>query len=208
MNPLPEMATIPEKHERPEKPKIKHLFKEFVTSPSSVCLRTIMRRAKRIVKGTSPSPVRETHCCRFGPTPASEEPTSSSWLFVQFAAWKNISLPYQRDDIITNFKDIAYHLNAISKLSRQGHIYYSRDEQVMYYDVLAFYEMVLTAVFLDDDRPLPSHAPIPIPALAPTPMHAVKRAGDVNTYSPHDEVGNGITGRAPRFGGCSEWDIG
>jgi hypothetical protein len=133
------MATIPEKHERPEKPKIKHLFKEFVTSPSSVCLRTIMRRARRIVKGTSPSPVRETHCCRFGPTPASEEPTSPSWLFVQFAAWKNISLPYQRDDIVTNFKDIAYHLNAISKLSKQGYISYSRDEQIMYYDVLAFY---------------------------------------------------------------------
>jgi hypothetical protein len=205
MNPLPEMATIPEKHEIPEKPKIKHLFKEFVIAPSLVCLRTIMRRAKRIVKGTSPSPVRETRCS-IGQS--FDQSTSSSWLFVQFASWKNISRPYQRGDIITNFKDIAYHLNAISKLSVHGAISYSRDEQLMYYDVLAFYEMVLTAVFLDDDRPLPAHAPIPIPALAPTPTRAVKRAGDVNTYSPHDEVGNGITGRAPRFGGCSEWDIG
>ncbi len=196
------MTTIPEKHEIPEKPKIKHLFKEFVTSPSLACLRTILRRAKRIVKGTSPSPIRETHC-RFS---LSVEPTSSSWLFVQFAAWKNISLPYQRDDIITNFKDIAYHLNAISKLSKQGYISYSRDEQLMYYDVLAFYEMVLTTVFLHDNRPLPAHAPIPVPA--PTPVHGAKSAGDVNTYSPHHEVGNGLAGRAPRFGGCSEWDIG
>jgi hypothetical protein len=125
---------------------------------------------------------------------------------VQFAAWKNISLPYQRDDIITNFKDIAYHLNAISKLSKQGYISYSRDEQLMYYDVLAFYEMILTDVFLHDDRPLPAHAPIPIPV--PAPVQAAKSAGDVNTYSPHHEVGNGIAGCAPRFGGCSEWDIG
>ena len=205
------MTTVPEKHERPEKPKIKHLFKEFVTSPSLVCLRTIMRRAKRIVKGTSPSPIRETHC-RFS---LSVEPTSSSWLFVQFTAWKNISLPYQRDDIITNFKDIAYHLNAISKLSKQGYISYSRDEQLMYYDVLAFYEMILTDVFLHDGRPLPAHAPIPIPAPAPAPVPVQTEkksnfcsAGDVNTYSPHDEVGTGFMGRAPRFGGCSEWDIG
>jgi hypothetical protein len=200
---------IPEKHERPEKPKIKHLFKDFVTSPSLVCLRTIMRRAKRIVKGTSPSPIRQTHC-RFGLL--VDEPTSSSWLFAQFAVWKTISRPYQRDDIITNFKDIAYHLNAISKLSRQGHIYYSRDEQVMYYDVLAFYEIILTDVFLHDDRPLPAHAPIPIPAPASVEVAAKKpnfcSAGDVNTYSPHDEVGNGITGCAPRFGGCYEWNIG
>ena len=193
----------------PEKPKIKHLFKEFITSPSFTCLHTIMRRAKRIVKGTSPSPIRETRC-NIGQSQSpsvDDQPTSSSWLVVQFAVWKNISLPYQQADIITNFKDIAYHLNAISKLSRQGHISYSRDEQLMYYDVLAFYEIILTDVFLHDDRPLPAHAPIPIPAPS-RPVHVVNSAGDVNTYSPHDEFGNGITGRAPRFGGSSEWDIG
>lgn len=160
---LPEMSNIPEKHESSEKPKIKHLFKDFVTDPSFACLHTIMRRAKRIVKGTSPSPIREMHC-RVGPSvDEPTEPISSSWLVIQFAAWKNISPPYQQADIITNFKDIAYHLNAISNLSRQG-FSYSRDEQIMYYDVLAFYETILAEVFLHDDRPLPAHAPIPITA--------------------------------------------
>ena len=132
----------------------------------------------------------------------------------QFDVWKSVSATTPREEIISNFKDIAYHLKSISRLSRRGLLSYSHEERRMYSDVIQYYAGILGHVFLVSgdatsaatvERPVPSD-PIPIPARVQT--KPIVNA-NVNTYSPAYAVGDGwVGGRSSGFGGQSAWDIG
>ena len=117
--------------------KIKRLFGEFVETPTPNGLARVMRRANRVIAGT-------LHPAISGP----ECNTDHSWLISQFAVWNSVSVATSREEIIYNFKDIAYHLKSIYNLSRRGLLSYSTEERRMYSEVLHYYACILSHVFL------------------------------------------------------------
>ena len=215
--------TTPPKDENDKKKddndkKIKRLFGEFVQAPTYKGLERVMRRANRVIAGTVSIPPLIGH-----------GNTKHSWLMTQFEVWKSVSATTPREEIISNFKDIAYHLKSISRLSRRGLLSYSDEERRMYSDVIQYYTGILGHVFLVSgdaaspapvapatsatsaaspapvERPAPS-APIPIPVRLRTKPNV---SVDVNTYPEYTvEDGGWVGGRSSRFGGHSEWDIG
>ena len=124
----------------PKDKKIKRLFGEFVQDPTYKGLERVMRRANRVIAGTVP-PIGGSNsaCCN----------TEHSWLESQFVVWKSVSIASPREEIIYNFKDIAYHLKSISHLSRLGLLSYSSEERRMYSQVLHHYAGILGHTFLN-----------------------------------------------------------
>ena len=134
--------TTPPKDENDKKKndndkKIKRLFGEFVQAPTYKGLERVMRRANRVIAGTISIPPLIGH-----------GNTKHSWLMTQFEVWKSVSATTPREEIISNFKDIAYHLKSISRLSRRGLLSYSDEERRMYSDVIQYYTGILGHVFL------------------------------------------------------------
>jgi hypothetical protein len=117
--------------------KIKRLFGEFVQAPTHKGLERVMRRANRVIAGTVSIPPLIGH-----------GNTKYSWLMTQFQVWKSVSATTPREEIISNFKDIVYHLKSISHLSRRGLLSYSDEERRMYSDVIQYYTGILGHVFL------------------------------------------------------------
>ena len=134
--PTPE-GSKPSKEPSKEK-KIKRLFEEFVETPTHKGLKRVMRRANRVIARTVP---------QVGGSVSARRNADQSWLKAQFAVWKSVSLSTPREEIIRNFKDIAYHLKSIAYLSQHG-LSYSGEERRLYSEVLCYYTCILSIIFI------------------------------------------------------------
>jgi hypothetical protein len=108
----PDPIPTPEGSKSSKEKKIKRLFEEFVETPTHKGLKRVMRRANRVIARTVP---------QVGGCASARRNADQSWLKAQFAVWKSVSLSTPREEIIRNFKDIAYHLKSIAYLSQHGH---------------------------------------------------------------------------------------
>jgi len=134
----PEPIPTPEGSKSSKEKKIKRLFEEFVETPTHKGLKRVMRRANRVIARTVP---------QVGGCASARRNADQSWLKAQFAVWKSVSLSTPREEIIRNFKDIAYHLKSIAYLSQHG-LTYSGEERRLYSEVLCYYTCILSIIFI------------------------------------------------------------
>ena len=214
--PTPE-GSKPSKEPSKEK-KIKRLFEEFVETPTHKGLKRVMRRANRVIARTVP---------QVGGSVSARRNADQSWLKAQFAVWKSVSLSTPREEIIRNFKDIAYHLKSIAYLSQHG-LSYSGEERRLYSEVLCYYTCILSIIFIPKEvatsdiavapatsdiavAPATSERVVSSPIQIPPPREHRRPCITINvdSYSPRYMVDDGCTGRTTGFGGHQcEWDIG